>query len=59
MTNKPHLDGEEEKQAEEFQNVPSSVIFAAIRREGSTSFPGASGRFGGRASQWALPYARR
>lgn len=34
MSKKPKLDGNEEKQAEEYENVPSSVIFEALRREG-------------------------
>jgi formate-nitrite transporter family protein len=34
MTKKPHLDQEEEKEADEYEKVPSSVIFEAIRREG-------------------------
>lgn len=34
MTNKPDLDGNEERQADEYENVPSSVIFEALRREG-------------------------
>ena len=33
MTKKPDLNGDEEKQADEYENVPSSVIFEAIRRE--------------------------
>ncbi len=34
MSEKSDLDENEEKQAEEFENVPSSVIFEAIRRDG-------------------------
>jgi formate/nitrite transporter FocA (FNT family) len=34
MSKKPNLDGDEEKQADEYEKVPSSVIFEAIRREG-------------------------
>ena len=34
MTKEADLDDDEEKQADEYENVPSSVIFEAIRREG-------------------------
>ena len=34
MTKEPHLDEDEEKEADEYEKVPSSVIFEAIRREG-------------------------
>ncbi|MFO8002640.1 formate/nitrite transporter family protein [Thioalkalivibrio sp.] len=34
MTKGTDLDDDEERQADEFENVPSSVIFEAIRREG-------------------------
>jgi formate-nitrite transporter family protein len=34
VTKEPHLNDDEEKQADEYENVPSSVIFEAIRREG-------------------------